>query len=511
MPFAKIRNTLHALFQIPLREPADYPFADSDVAQLQRLTRDPAAHAMDDASWKDLMLDAYRSTLSQEVSIFGQHVLYQRLRAGGGSAAGEGVRALLENPARLPALHLACKPLRLADKEIATLLFEHAPVTLPLWAGKTAVMPILLLASMAAAMVWSPLAWLATAALLYFLMSNQVRYGQQVEAWQRSMQSLQLLLRVFSERDADDGPEAARLNRALTRSPLTGLVPGLASYQDWFALTNVNHYFHCARLVQATLPLLRKALLDIGTFEADLALARHLQNSARFCWANRVDARQLTLRATVHPLLPAAQPLTLALDGKGAFISGQNGIGKSTLLRTVGLNLVTARAFGFCYAEAAAMPDLPVYSSMQNDDSLLSGESLYVAELRRARELLAAAEGPHPGVYMIDEIFRGTNHLESVSAAASVLDVLAQRGLVIVSSHNLVLASLLAKRLDALCVRRAAGGALLLAPGVLAHTNGIALLAERGFGAAVETNAGRVFDWLSGYLAHPADSAGVLA
>ena len=92
-----------------------------------------------------------------------------------------------------------------------------------------------------------------------------------------------------------------------------------------------------------------------------------------------------------------------------------------------------------------------------------------------------------------------------------MIDALTRRALVVVSSHNLVLAPLLAHRLDPLCVRRAEDGTLSLTSGVLAHTNGIALLAERDFGPAVEANAGRVFDWLSAYLAHPADCSGVLA
>jgi hypothetical protein len=47
-------------------------------------------------------------------------------------------------------------------------------------------------------------------------------------------------------------------------------------------------------------------------------------------------------------------------------------------------------------------------------------------------------------------------------------------------------------------------------PGVLAHTNGIALLAQRGFGAPIEANAAAVFDWLSAYLAHPRGGSHVL-
>ncbi|WP_073223282.1 hypothetical protein [Massilia sp. CF038] len=509
MPFASAVRLLRALFDIPAREPADYPFVESDQARLQQLCHEPGRHAVDDATWSDLMLGQYHAVLSQEVSIFGQQALYQRLREGAGADAGRSLRSLVDAPAQIDAQHLACKPLRHADQEIATLLFAPEPTSLPIWAGKTWCVPFLLLGSMAAAILWSPLAWLGTGALLFFLMSNQVRYGQQVEQWQRTMLALQMLLRVASETSHRDAAEAARVNRALTRAPASLLVPGLRSYQDWFALTNVNHYFHCTQVVQAHLPLLRATMLRIADWEADIALARHLRATPRFCWAERASHTALTLRGMVHPLLPAAQALSLELAGKGAFISGQNGIGKSTLLRTAGLNLIAARAFGFCYAETARVPDLPIYCSMQNDDSLLRGESLYIAELRRASELLAAADGPHPGICIIDEIFRGTNHLESVSAAASVLDVLAQRSLVLVSSHNLVLASLLQHRLDPLCVSRE-DGALTLSPGVLAHTNGIRLLAERGFGPAVQSNAGKVFDWLNGYLAHPADSAGVL-
>lgn len=511
MFLASLARVVSALFQFPATEPADYPFADSDVAQLHRLRAEPGAHAVDQATWDDMMLGQYRAVLSQEVSIFGQQVLDQRLRAGGSPAAAQPVRELLQDPARVAALHLACKPLRHADREIATLLFEDAEPVPPRWAGKTWIMPPLLLAFMAAAMLWSPAAWLAVGALLYFLMSNQIRHAQAVEEWQRCLLSVQMLLRVASEQGHADAAAAARLNRALTRSPASALVPGLRGYQDWFALANVNHYFHSARLVHANLPLLRAAMLRIGALEADVALARHLLATPQFCWARRSGARDVTLRAVRHPLLTDAMPLTLDLRGKGAFISGQNGIGKSTLLRTAGINLVAARAFGFCYAQAAEVPALPVYSSIQNDDSLLGGESLYMAELRRARQLLDAAEGPHAGVVLIDEIFRGTNHLESVSAAASVLDLLAQRGLVIVSSHHLVLARLLEHRLMPLCVAPDDAGILALTPGVLAHTNGIALLAERGFGPEVEANAGKVFDWLSAYLAHPAGSAGVLA
>jgi DNA mismatch repair ATPase MutS len=142
---------------------------------------------------------------------------------------------------------------------------------------------------------------------------------------------------------------------------------------------------------------------------------------------------------------------------------------------------------------------------MQNEDSLLGGQSLYIAELARARTLLAAAHGAHPVVCLIDEIFRGTNHEESVSAAAAVLDELAQHALVVVSSHNLVLGPLLAHRLEPWRVERTVIGALRLERGILGRTNGIALLASHGFNAALQDKAGRVAAWLASQR-HAADA-----
>lgn len=494
---------------IPDSEPSDYPFASSDVAQLHRLCSDPAAASIDDASWKDLMLDVYSERLSREVSIFGQQVLHQRLRVGRGDADPAAVETLMADPARLEQLHRTCKPLRHSEVEIATLLYEDMPPAVPWWADKAWLLAPALAASLLAFVV-SPLALIAVAFVLYLLMAGQIVYHQQVETWNRKMKALQMMLRVVTLLKGEDAQAASELNRGLSRAPTAELVPGARGYADWFMLANVSHYFKGTRLVAANLAFLRACFTRIGHLEADIAIARHLRQAAVFC-RSATSGGAVTLTGAVHPLLGGAQALTIALRDRGAFISGQNGIGKSTLLRTVGLNLVAARAFGFCYAHSATVPDVPVYASMQGEDSLLGAESLYMAELRRAKELLAAAAGPHPGIYIIDEIFRGTNHLESVSAAASVLDALAEKGIVIVSSHNLVLASLLAHRLDPLCVARGSDGKLALSPGVLSHTNGIALLSQGGFGERIEQNAGKVSEWLSSYLAHPDGSCKVLA
>lgn len=80
-------NTVRQLLSLPPAMPIDYPFADSDVAQLQRVTASPDSFALDDQTWDDVMLAPWLASVSGEVSIVGRQELYRRLRAGLGEEA----------------------------------------------------------------------------------------------------------------------------------------------------------------------------------------------------------------------------------------------------------------------------------------------------------------------------------------------------------------------------------------------------------------------------------------
>ena len=519
--FARLSGWLRQLASLPEPPALDYPFADSDIAMLADLEGGRAL--IDAQTWDEMLLDAYSAQLSAQTSIVGQQRLHQRLRSGvAHSASQERVAALLAAPADMAQLQHAMRGLRTVDMEVSAPLFGTALAAAPWWRRLLIVPPLALLLSLAAALLFAPFAWAGVLAAWVTLMLLQVHFHERSKQWQRSVYTLQQLLLAHARLGDLDSPftqpwrpsaqQAGAISRQLAPIRWIKMAPLLSEYEDWFMLGDARRYFHSRMVLLRERDFIRQSFLSVAELESDLALARHLQGCTQFCWAQPAPAgpRQLLADDMLHPLLPAAVPLSLALDGRGAFISGQNGIGKSTLLRTLGLNLICARAFGFCHARSATLPRGPVYSSMQSEDSLDGGESLYLAELRRARELLALAHSDDNALFMIDEIFRGTNHLESISAAAAVLHTLAAGHLVIVSSHNLVLAPLLEAWLAPWCVQRDGAGSLTLAPGVLAATNGIALLAERGFGSAIENKAASVFDWLSQQMVQPTDCSGVL-
>ena len=505
--------------------PPRHYFTPEEVHRLHRLD---GAAGIDDQTWNDLLLDSLEDKLAPDASIFGRQVLHQRLRAGLDDAAcaalRERLQCLMDDPARLAMLDANLRVLRHADVELVNLLFRDTPPARPAWSRWLWVLPLALLASIAA-LVTLPLGWMLTLAALAPLMALQMRLHRPLEEWRATIRSLHALLRATSllgergghqrgghqrgghllEPFAASRSAAERLHVRLVRSLSMRMIPGALAYLDWFAAANVAHWFKTMRIVFDERAFLRECWLACANLEADVTLVRHLASQQRWCWAERGEARSLLLEGGVQPLMTQPAPLSLSLEGRGAFISGQNASGKSTLLRMVGLNLIVARAFGFCYADRARLPAVPVRASMQNEDSLLGGESLYMAELRRARELLDAAGQP-PGICLIDEVFRGTNHLESVSAACAVLEELAQRDLVLVSSHNLVLAPLLRERFAPFFIEPS-GGTPRLEPGVLKNPNGIALLATQGFGARIEGRAAEVARWLSSHLAEPQSAA----
>lgn len=486
----------------------EYPFAEETVARYDALAGAQGNGAVDAQTAQDMLLPSYLAALGAGASIFGRQMLYRRLWRGCGaealSSARDRIGRLLADGAARERMAAALQPLRRASAEVSAALYAlggeaGSPLPpVPHWPSCLWLLPLAFLATVVAGIVWLP--GLALAVLLsIILIALQVSHQARMQQWGAVVEALQLQLLVHSQQaDAPGAQQAAKLRRQLAPSAAES-IPGIAEYANWLMQANLKRYYKTHSLVREHAAFLRESFVLVADLDADLALARHLAGQQRWCWAEEGWEQEIQLQAVRHPLLAEAQALDLALEGTGAFISGQNGIGKSTLLRTVGLNLLTARAFGFCYALQARVPNLPVFASMQNEDALADGESLYQAELRRAHELLSLSRQPQRAVYIIDEIFRGTNHMESVSAAAAVLDELAARGTVLVSSHNVVLARLLDRSCVPLLVQKRGDG-LVLTPGVLTETNGLALLAQSGFDPAIERRAREVYKSLTGRL-----------
>ncbi|MDY7095310.1 MAG: DNA mismatch repair protein MutS [Acidobacteriota bacterium] len=195
-------------------------------------------------------------------------------------------------------------------------------------------------------------------------------------------------------------------------------------------------------------PQVRKWFQVLGEVEVLAAFAGLLHDEPGWCFPVVDAAGPLELRGRElgHPLLAAedrvCNTVTVGPPGSFLLVTGSNMSGKSTLLRALGVNAVLAQAGAPVCASEWVMPPLRLGTSIRVEDSLARGTSFFMAELERLKEVVDAAEGSTPLLYLLDEILRGTNSAERQIAVRKVLEHLLAAGAIgAVSTHDLELAA----------------------------------------------------------------------
>jgi DNA mismatch repair ATPase MutS len=169
-------------------------------------------------------------------------------------------------------------------------------------------------------------------------------------------------------------------------------------------------------------------------------------------------------------------------------VSGSNMSGKSTLLRTAGVNAVLALAGAPVRARRLRLSPLAVGATLRVQDSLQAGRSRFFAEITRVRRLLDMARAG-PLLFLLDEVFQGTNSGDRRQGAEAVVRRLVEAGaLGLVTTHDLALTGI-AERLAPRAANvhfedRFENGAMTfdyrMRPGVVRCTNGLALMRAVG-------------------------------
>jgi len=154
--------------------------------------------------------------------------------------------------------------------------------------------------------------------------------------------------------------------------------------------------------------------------------------------------------AIAHPLMPAAQAIRndVQLGGETRLwiVSGSNMSGKSTLLRTVGINTVLAWAGAPVRAARLKISPLTLGASIRTLDSLQDGRSRFYAEITRLREIVALTSGPRPVLFLLDELLSGTNSHDRQAGAGAIVRALIDRGAMgLITTHDLALAHIAAE------------------------------------------------------------------
>ncbi len=419
----------------------------------------PGGDSLDERTWTDLDLDDVFAVIDRTESTLGQHALYHRLRTAPVSNHPSAFETLVrrmtdDRPARERAQVALSKLQDPHGYDVWWLASPGAVEPRPWYL----VFPVLTATAIALAILAPFWPVMVTPLIVVLLFNVAVHYVTDVQVGNiaRSFRQCAPLIATAESLVFLSNESADPLVGALRTD-----VPALArlkSISRWVngdpfmlainagALATVASHFVAAIYEYLNLGLLLDAT---GVFFAAGDLARHGRSLARVAAAaGDVDAAisvasfragredwttpQWSAAGAVaeltdlrHPLVPAAVPNSIAIrPGRGVLVTGSNMSGKSTFLRTVGVNAILAQTIGTCLARAYRAPIFCVRSCIGRSDDLVAGKSYYLVEVEALLDLVRASEDPAPHLFLLDELFRGTNAVERIAAGQAVLEQL---------------------------------------------------------------------------------------
>ena len=185
-------------------------------------------------------------------------------------------------------------------------------------------------------------------------------------------------------------------------------------------------------------------ITSIGAIDAQISLASWRQSLPLYCipdlTGDRFEATDL-----IHPLLTDPVPNSISVS-KPVLLTGSNASGKSTFLKSAALAAILAQSVNTAPAASYRNCCCRIFTSMALRDDIRSGESYFIVEIRSLKRVLdaAAMPGEVPVLCCVDEVLRGTNTIERISASAEILSSLADMPIrIFAATHDMELTELL--------------------------------------------------------------------
>ena len=225
-----------------------------------------------------------------------------------------------------------------------------------------------------------------------------------------------------------DHPSASRLRRTarvVSRDPMMSddLTNAVFELANVAMLLDVSALYFASREIQAHGAALLRTIATVGTVDAAIGVASYRAGTTG--WTRPVfqsRAARSTMADLRHPLLAEAVPNSITLaPPHGVIVTGSNMSGKSTFLRTIGVNTVLAQTVNTCLATEYSAPVFTVRSVIGRGDDLLSGTSYYKDEVEAVLTLVHLSRSRLPHLFLFDELFRGTSTAERIAAGEAVL------------------------------------------------------------------------------------------
>ena len=221
----------------------------------------------------------------------------------------------------------------------------------------------------------------------------------------------------------------------------------IIQYFNILFLTKERRFFKVIGELTKYKKELQNAYITIGEIDALISIASYRKGLSFYVEPEFVSGgRILEINNLMHPLVENPIANSISINNQGIVLTGSNMSGKSTFLRTIGVNALFAQTIATCLAKGYKGSCFKILSSISPNDDILQGKSYYLGEAEAVLRIINNCEDNIPSLCIIDEIFRGTNPIERISASAEILDYLiSHNSMPIVATHDLELTEIVDK------------------------------------------------------------------
>lgn len=208
-----------------------------------------------------------------------------------------------------------------------------------------------------------------------------------------------------------------------------------------FLFKHILFYSTQARLKNDNAKL-RSFVWAVGYVDALLSIAAYRDDLDQYNepWTKPVlsgKKAHLKMIDGVHPLIEDCVPNSMELNNQGLILTGSNMSGKSTFMRVLGLNAIMAQTLYMVLAKSYEASPFQVMSSIDPGDDVLTGKSYFMAEAEAVLRIINQLDGEIPGLFILDELFRGTNPTERISASVQIIDYIQRHNcFLILATHD---------------------------------------------------------------------------
>lgn len=236
-----------------------------------------------------------------------------------------------------------------------------------------------------------------------------------------------------------------------------------------------------------------EALFDfVGEIDSLLSIASLRSGTDKYCLPlinqgkTNINAEEL-----YHPLIVDAVSNCIHLDHKSVLLTGSNMSGKTTFIRTIGINALTGMTLNTCFGKSFSLPRMRIFSAIRISDDLMNDKSYYFEEVLTIKEMIEESQFENMNLFLLDEIFKGTNTIERISAGKAVLSSLSKlNNIVFVSTHDIELADLLQEEYELYHFSEIVGNKTVdfdykLKTGKLKNRNAIKILQINGYPSSI--------------------------